>query len=73
MNVSKAELRVLSYLDEHDSITQKEANDFLGCSRLAAVICRLKKKGAPIDSEYISVTNRFGETCRVKRYFYEHG
>lgn len=70
MSLSKAENRILDYIDRHGSITQSEAKDACGVSRLAAVIFDLKAKGVPIGSEYISVLNRFDEKCRVKRYFY---
>lgn len=68
--MSKTQLRVLNWMRKTGSITQKEATDNLGVSRLAAAICELKKQGVPIKSEYITVPNRWGEPCRVKRYYY---
>ena len=68
--MTKTQDRVIAFLDKYGSITQRQANYYLGISRLAAVICELKKNGVSIMSEYILVDNRFGEPCRVKRYFY---
>lgn len=64
-------VRVLAYLDEHGSITQFEAIPELGVLRLASRISDLKKLGYPIKGEFITVKNRFGEDCRVKRYSLE--
>lgn len=60
--------RILDYLDSHGSITQLEALSELGIMRLASRISDLRKKGYHIDSKMDIVTNRYGETCRVKRY-----
>ncbi|MBO5970952.1 MAG: helix-turn-helix domain-containing protein [Clostridia bacterium] len=60
--------RVLAYLTRHGSITPLEAIDKLGVTRLGARVYDLKKRGHRIDSEMISVANRFGEVCRVKAY-----
>lgn len=60
--------RILAYLDAHESITQIEALNALGIMRLASRISDLRKKGCPITSELVEVRNRYGETCRVKRY-----
>ena len=67
--------RVLAYMKEFGSITQFEAFQDLGCSRLAARISDLKEQGIPIKSEMITVKNRFGENCSVKQYSLavEHG
>ena len=60
--------RVLDYLDEKGSITQLEALQELGVMRLASRISDLKKKGYPIRSDVVAVKNRWGESCRIKRY-----
>ena len=64
----KAETRVLLYMQEHGSIDQLRANRDLGCSRLAEYIHRLKKAGWPIEDEWQSGENRYGETVRWKVY-----
>jgi len=60
--------RVLAYIEQFGSITQYEALQDLGCMRLASRISDLKKNGIPIQSETITVKNRFGENCYVKKY-----
>ena len=60
--------RVLSYIEEHGSITQLEALNDLGVMRLASRISDLKRKGYNIISENITVKNRFDEKCSIKRY-----
>lgn len=60
--------RVVDYMNEFGGITQFEALNELGVMRLASRISDLRKRGVAIHGETHSVTNRFGETCRVKRY-----
>ena len=60
--------RVLSYIEEYGSISQLEALNELGVMRLASRISDLRKHGFPITSEMVTVKNRFGENCKVKRY-----
>lgn len=61
--------RILGYMENHGSITQLEALKDLGVFRLASRISELRRKGYKIESQMVKVDNRFGETCRVKRYF----
>lgn len=60
--------RILDYIAEHGSITQKEADRFLGVTRLPSRIFDLRRMGYNIIGETVKVKNRFGEPCRVKRY-----
>lgn len=60
--------RVLDYMHDFGSITQHQASLDLGVSRLASRVSELKKMGIPIVSEFVPVTNRYGEICHVKRY-----
>ena len=60
--------RVLEYMDTFGSITQLEALQDLGVMRLASRISDLKKQEYPIKSEVVVVKNRYGESCRIKRY-----
>ncbi len=59
--------RVLEYMEKHGSITQCEAMT-ISVMRLASRISDLRKLGYPIESEMVTVCNRYGEKCRVKRY-----
>lgn len=61
--------RVLDYIAKYGSITQFEALKDLGVMRLASRVSELRKHGHKIESQMVKVENRYGETCRVKRYF----
>ena len=57
--------RILEHIQKHGSITQKEAWDLYGASRLSAIIYDLKNKdGYNIKTEMVKGKNRYGEpTC----------
>ena len=59
--------RILDYMYAHGGITQYEALN-LGVLRLASRISEIRKNGFEIESKMVKVQNRYGETCRVKRY-----
>jgi hypothetical protein len=63
--------RLAAWLRAHGSITPLEAWSELGIYRLAARINDLRKQNVPIDTETVTVRNRFGEPCTVARYVYE--
>ena len=63
--------RILDYMYEHGGITQFEALQELGVMRLASRISELKRDGHVIASKMVKVKNRYGETCRVKRYSFK--
>ena len=60
--------RVLNYIKKYGSITQKQAADYLGLSRLSARIWDLRQQGKQISTEYITVKNRYGIKIKVARY-----
>ncbi len=60
--------RILDYIAENGSITQLEALRDLGIMRLASRCSDLKRLGYPIISTFETVTNRYEEKCRIKRY-----
>ena len=60
--------RILSYIEEKGSITQLEALNDLRVMRLASRISDLKRKGYNIISENVTIKNRYGEKCSIKRY-----
>lgn len=60
--------RILKYMRDFGSITQIEAIKDLGVIRLPSRIFDLRRKGYLINSEFIQITNRYGEKGRVKRY-----
>jgi hypothetical protein len=61
--------RIIEYLNQHGRITQLEALQELGIMRLASRISDLKRLGYPIESEMLTVRNRFEEECHIKAYF----
>ena len=60
--------RILDYIAENGSITQLEALTELGVMRLASRVSDLKRKGYNIVSENVTVKNRYGEKCCIKKY-----
>lgn len=60
---------VIEYLNEHGSITQRDATLALGVTRLAAVICQIKRDGIDIVSKNEQVKTRYGTTT-ISRYSY---
>ena len=59
---------VLAYIIQHDSITSMEAFEYLGVTRLSAVVYNLKRKGYKIKSEPEQVKTRYGATTTISRY-----
>lgn len=62
--------RLLKHFQEGRSITRLESFTVLGICELSSRIGELKAQGHPIVSEWIKVPNRFGETVRVKKYYF---
>lgn len=62
-------VRLLAYLRNHLYITALEAMNDLGIFRLGARIWDLKQAGVQIQSDWMVVKNRFGEDCRIKKYW----
>ena len=61
--------QVKRWLESGKSITPAEAIKEFGCTRLSAVIFRLKNEyDLPISTELISVRNRNGRRVDVARY-----
>lgn len=66
-------IRLLLYLQNHLYITALEAMNDLGIFRLGARIWDLKQAGIQIQSDWMVVKNRFGEDCRIKKYWVTEG
>ena len=60
--------QVLAYMRQHGGITQQDATNYIGCTRLAARIDDLKKQGHKIDADTVSVRTRDGRTARIAKY-----
>ena len=65
--------RILAYMNEFGSITPLEAMRDLGVYRLAARISDLRRLGHMVVSDWVEVSNRWGEKSRVKSYRLEEG
>ena len=65
--------RIIQYIKEFGGITQLEALRDLGVMRLASRCSDLKRLGYPIVKTNVTVTNRYGEKCRIKRYSLAEG
>lgn len=63
--------RILDYLQQNGSITQRDADEHFGCTRLGARIWELRSAGFPIVSRMENGVNRFGERTRYARYSLE--
>lgn len=70
LELNNSQQRVFDYIVENGSITSLEAIQKLGETRISARIFELRDKGVPINSEYIKVENRYGESRHVKKYFF---
>lgn len=57
---------MLRFMEEHGSITSMDAFG-LGITRLAAVICQIKKDGIRVQKENERVDTRYGPTT-ISRY-----
>lgn len=73
LNLDKTQARVYDFIKKHGSITTLDAFLELGETRLSARIFELKEKGVRLEDEWIDVSNRFGESRRVKKYFFARG
>ena len=65
--ITKEEL-VRKHLTRHKSITSWDAIQKYGCTRLSAVIYKLRKEGMNIKSDYVSKKNRYGYTVIFAKY-----
>jgi len=59
---------VLQHLKEHGSITQLEATELYGATRLSAIVFNLRKKGYAISSETQGSIDRHGHAVNYAKY-----
>ena len=64
---------VLDYMLEFGSITPVDAFRDLGITRLAAVVCNLRREGHDIKKERENALNRYGQKVRYARYSFGKG
>ena len=60
--------RLLDYFKRWGKVTQKAASEALGIARLASRVEELRRGGHQIETEMITVKNRFGQNCSVAEY-----
>lgn len=61
---------ILDYMLRGHRITQLEATELFGCTRLAARISDIEKRlGRAPQRQMISVKNRYGNTVKVMQYW----
>lgn len=60
--------QVWDFIEEFGSITHRQAEDEIGCMRLASRIGELRKMGKHIKSTMIPVKNRRGKTVYIAQY-----
>ena len=63
--------RIINYITEFGSISPLEAFKDIGCTRLAAQIFVLEKKGYEFNHVMESGTNRYGEKTHFMRYSFK--
>lgn len=63
--------RIVDYLKKYNSITNYLCLQELGILSPTKRISELRRMGYPIDDKQETVTNRYGEKCYVKRYYFD--
>ena len=61
--------RLYDHLRTGRRVTALSAWQVLGIARVSARVFDLRAMGVAVRSQWREVTNRWGETCRVKEYF----
>ena len=59
---------VLDHMREHGSITQMEATELFGATRLGAIVFNLRRKGHDIETVTMGTTDRYGHAVNYARY-----
>lgn len=59
---------IINHLKEHGDITSMQAIKLYGCTRLAAKIYDLRKRGYIIDTITEDGSTRYGTHCQFARY-----
>lgn len=66
--LTKQQDRLLNYLTNVGSITSFNGLSILGIFRTPNRVSELKKMGYKIDTQMVTVTNRWGEQTKVAEY-----
>ena len=60
--------QVLEHLQQYGTITSWQAIQTYGATRLASIICNLRKRGYEIDTVMIKDKDRNGNVCDYAKY-----
>lgn len=60
--------KILSYLKEGKQLSQLEATDMFGTTRLASIIFALKERGYNIKTHIVHSLDRFGNDVKFAKY-----
>lgn len=66
-------LAVLGHMKEHDGITQLEATELFGATRLSAIIFNLRKKGYDIETVTVGMRDKYGHAVNYAQYVLKPG
>lgn len=61
-------IAVLEHMREHGGITQLEATELFGATRLSAIVFNLRKKGHHIETVTMGMTDRYGHAVNYAKY-----
>ena len=59
---------VLDHMREHGSITQMEATELFGATRLGAIVFNLRRKGHDIETVTMGTTDKYGHAANYAKY-----
>lgn len=65
--------QVLDHLQQYGTITSWQAIQQYGATRLASIICNLRKRGYDIDTVTIMDKDRNGNVCQYAKYVLNRG
>lgn len=60
--------RIIDFMKKNGTITQKEAYEHLGITKLTTRISEMRQRGMTIYAAWEKSKNRFGEKTEYKRY-----
>ena len=61
-------IAVLEHMREHGGITQLEATELFGATRLGAIVFNLRKRGHDIETVTMGMTDRYGHAVNYAKY-----
>lgn len=64
-----ATTEVLKYMSSHKGISQIEATEKFGATRLSAIVFNLKNQGYDINKRWIETVTRYGKRTRYAEYY----